>query len=427
MKRTFAVLPIVLILPILFSSCISTEKPEPSTVISSNSVQASPKIENISPEVVKEPQPMDTADDAVEPKLEETLQEPLKERLPSVPPPASISRIFPDPYLAEAVAGILNKNINDAVTAEELAGYTGNLNCPPGELSDLSGIGYLTGLTSINCTKNEVKTIPAEIKELVNLETLDFGKAYSLEAIPAEIGALKNLKYARFYLTSITSIPKEIGKLKNLRGLQLGANSIQSVPKEIGNLKKLQWLDLHYNHIDSIPESICNLTDLRNLDLSHNEISKLPANMGNLTKLESLNLFNNKIKHLTKTMAKLINITDLNVYDNFTLSEDYKNFMPKLHRVNLTIPQNTDLAVELPAELMESESTVKYEFKPQDLFMETCYDYTTVTPQFSSNNKLVLKKGLFPNPGMYEFKLTKKKTNTSPTYELYVWSIYVEY
>ena len=416
MKRNFKLLPMILILSVLFTSCAKAKEATPST--------DTPKV--ISSIAIEEPQSSDVSSDVEEPSFDDNLEEDSQKRLPPEPPPASISRIFPDPYLAERVAQILEKNINDIVTAEELASYTGNLDCPPGELSDLSGIGYLTGLKSLNCTKNEVKMIPAEIKNLVNLETLDFCKAYSLENIPAEIGTLKKLKVARFGLTSISCIPKEIGSLKNLQVLQLGANNIESVPKEIGNLKKLQYLDLHYNKISSIPDSICSLTDLRELELSHNEITKLPDSMGNLTKLATLNLFNNKIKYIPKTMKKLLYLNEMNVYDNFDLSESYKSFMPKLNKFDLNVKGNSNLLLELPAGLYERKSNIKYEFKAGDLFMDTYFDYVSISPQFSGDKKLILSKDLLSKPGFYEFRITVKNKNSSPEYDIYMWKISVE-
>lgn len=416
MKRNYTLLSLILILSILITSCTKAKESASSTDTT--------KVTNSS--VVEESQPVVVSSDVEEYNLDDNLKEDSQKRLPPEPPPASISRIFPDPYLAERVAQVLEKNINDIVTAEELASYSGNLDCPPGELSDLSGIGYLTGLKSLNCTKNEVKLIPSEIKNLVNLETLDFCKAYSLENIPAEIGALKKLKVARFGLTSISSIPKEIGNLKNVQVLQLGANNIELVPEEIGSLKKLQYLDLHSNKITSIPDSICNLTDLRELELSHNEITKLPAGMGNLNKLATLNLFNNKIKYIPKTMNKLLYLNEMNVYDNFNLSESYKNFMPKLNKFDLNVKGNSDLLLELPAGLYERKSNIKYEFKAEDLFMDTYFDYVSINPQFSGYKKLILGKNLLNKPGFYEFRITVKNENSSPAHDIYIWKISVE-
>lgn len=336
----------------------------------------------------------------------------------------SISKIFPDPELAKVVANLFHKNINDVVTREELESYKGKLDCPPGELRDLSGIGYLTGITSLTCCKNNVKAIPTEIKNLVNLETLDFGKAYLVESIPAEIGYLQNLKYIRFCLTPITSVPKEIGNLKNLKILLLQANKIQSVPDEIGNLGKLQYLNLSSNTLTSIPKSICNLTDLRTLDLSNNTLQDLPDDLGNLTKLGNFNIFKNNIKALPQSMENMMYLNTINVSDNNELKENYKNFVPKLQSFTLKIQKNSDCNIELPVSF--NSSNMKCEFKNGDKELDTYYDYKEISPRYSENKKLTLEKNLFPNEGSYEFRIVQKNTNAKPLYNVFVWQITVE-
>lgn len=338
--------------------------------------------------------------------------------------PASICKVFPDPELSKIVAKLLNKDVNDVVTKEELASYKGKLDCLPGELSDLSGIGYLTGITYLNCCKNNVKVIPSEIKNLVNLESLDFGKAYGVQSIPPEIGCLQKLKYIRFCLTPISSIPKEIGNLKNLQILNLGANEIQSVPEEIGNLKKLQLLDLHSNKLTSIPESICDLTDLRYVDLSHNTLTSLPTNFGNLTKIKNLNLFNNKIKFLPKNMKAMVYLDSMNVLDNMELSENYKDFMPKLTSFTLKAQQDSNCDIELPVSF--NNSNMKCEFKNEDVNYEVYYNYNEITPQCPEGKKITLDKSLFSKKGAYEFRIIQKNSDSTPIYNVYAWHITVE-
>ncbi|MDP4091655.1 MAG: leucine-rich repeat domain-containing protein, partial [Bacillota bacterium] len=320
----------------------------------------------------------------------------------------------------------LNKTLADSVTKEELAGYTGALDCPPGELSDLTGIGYMTGLTSLSCSKNNVTKIPSEIKNLVNLETLDFGKAYSVESIPKEIGSLEKLKYMRFYLTSITALPKELCNLQNLKFLILGANQIQSVPEELGNLSKLQYLDIHDNQLTTIPDSICSLTDLRELDLSHNSLTALPSNFGRLVKLKTLNLFNNKIRILPKSMENMLNLDTLNVYDNYELSESYKSFMPKMQSSRTDILSGSDCILTLPPGLDPNNEKITFEFKNDDTAFDVYYDYTKIKPSAPEPGKITLRKGLFTGSGPYVFRITVKKPGESPAYDIYLWHINVQ-
>ncbi|ANI87976.1 hypothetical protein A9P82_00770 [Arachidicoccus ginsenosidimutans] len=243
--------------------------------------------------------------------------------------PVNFLKIFPDTTLAELVASRLNKTLADSVTIKEIGNITGEFNCGAfEELSNLTGIGYLTGITAFNCSKNSVTELPAEIGNLTNLESLDLGKAFSLNKIPPEIGKLKRLRYIRICLTELKELPAEIGDLTNLDTLWIFSNQLKTIPKEIGNLKHLVSLDIHSNNIGSLPDEICNLTSLVSLNASHCGLKTLPKNIGNLSKLHSLNLFNNDLEYLPTSISKLNNLSKLNVLNNYKLSESYKKDLP---------------------------------------------------------------------------------------------------
>lgn len=253
-----------------------------------------------------------------------------------------ITEFFPDASLATIVknkltagetlemeidAGGLKKF---AVTPRELAAITGELECcGVGNVRDLTGVGYLTGVTSMVCCKTDLETIPAEIGKMISLESLNFGKAYEVGNFPPEIGKLKKLRYLRFCLTQIDSVPEEIGELENLEELYLHSNKIKSVPPSIGLLKKLKTLFLGSNALAKIPDALCGLGSLETLDLSHNAIERLPENIGDLKNLRELNLFNNRLKALPKSVQKLSKLKKLNVYDNRQLDKSYKKYLPK--------------------------------------------------------------------------------------------------
>ncbi len=244
----------------------------------------------------------------------------------------TISAFFPDTSLGLLVAERLNKKLEDKVSTYELTGIKGSFVVGPGNVSNLKGIGYLIGVDTFSCYKNEVIDIPAEIGNMTNLKYLDLCKAFKLKKIPSTIKKLKNLQMLRLCLTQVTHLPKEIGDLENLTTLWICSNELVEIPYQIGQLRKLTDLDLHANSLKVIPDQICNLVSLQKLNISHCGLEKLPGNIGNLKKLTSLNLFNNKLKVLPKSIAHLDNLVDLNVYDNFNLSENYKAYLPKRYR-----------------------------------------------------------------------------------------------
>ena len=61
---------------------------------------------------------------------------------------------------------------------------------------------------------------------------------------------------------NIITLPSEICSLVHLRTLLLQHNKLTNIPNEIGNLTNLTSLKLHDNMIGTLPESIGNLTNL---------------------------------------------------------------------------------------------------------------------------------------------------------------------
>lgn len=242
-------------------------------------------------------------------------------------------KFFPDTGLATFVADKLNKKITDPVSVKELASIHGDFDIGVQPISNLKGIGYLVGIDSFHCSKNDVTEIPAEIGKLTNLKYLDLCKAFELKKIPREIGNLKKLQIILLSLTKVESIPPEIGNLTELKTLWLGSNNIAEIPKEIGNLINLEDLDLSSNpHLTRVPNEICNLVSLKYLEIAHCKLVAIPDKIGRLKELQSLNLFGNNLKYLPKSIAQLDKLKKLTVFDNFHLNEGYQKYLPKLLR-----------------------------------------------------------------------------------------------
>ena len=94
------------------------------------------------------------------------------------------------------------------------------------------------------------------------------------------------------------SIPPEIGNLTNLETLNVQNNRLEgSIPKEIGYLSNLQRLVIRWTDVGGqIPNTIGNLANLEILDLYHNRFSgPVPPGIGNLEELDTLFLSSNQL------------------------------------------------------------------------------------------------------------------------------------
>ena len=148
-------------------------------------------------------------------------------------------------------------------------------------------IGQLVNLQSLNLTNNKLATLPPEIGQLVNLQTL-YASDNQLTTLPPEIGQLTNLQTLAFSENQLTTLPPEIGQLANLQIFILFNNQLTTLPPEIiGQLANLRSLYLDGNQLTTLPPEIGRLPKLMNLDLAHNRFRALPPELAELSSIEA--------------------------------------------------------------------------------------------------------------------------------------------
>ena len=185
-------------------------------------------------------------------------------------------------------------------------------------------IGNLPNLESLEVANNQLTgSIPSEIENLVNLTTVYLPDNQLTGDIPNEIWNLTNLEWIEISDNQLTgSIPSEIENLNNLVHLHLEGNQLTgSIPSEIGNLLNLSWVDISDNQLTgSIPSEIGNLTGLTRLFLEDNQLTgPIPIEIGNFTDLLILRLHSNQLTgSIPVTLCNLSNLewssTDLGGY-----------------------------------------------------------------------------------------------------------------
>lgn len=170
----------------------------------------------------------------------------------------------------------------------------------------LVGIDYLSGLSG---------TLPPEIGNLYNLESLSLEYNQLNGSIPKELENLTNLKYLNLERNEFTGqIPEQLGKLINLEHLYLSENNLSgSIPQELGSLPNLITLDVNRNQLTGqIPAEIGNCSNLETLKLDENQFTgAIPAELGNLYNLKVLYLYDNQFDEL----PNLSNLTNLKICD----------------------------------------------------------------------------------------------------------------
>ena len=96
---------------------------------------------------------------------------------------------------------------------------------------------------------------------------LSLGRNQLTGTIPAELGNLSNLETLALFVNDLTgTIPAQLGNLSSLGYLGLGNNELTgSIPAQLGNLSSLYHLNLENNQLTGpLPQSLTHLTNLDN-------------------------------------------------------------------------------------------------------------------------------------------------------------------
>ena len=213
------------------------------------------------------------------------------------------------------------------------------------------------GVKTLDLSGNELTSLPSEIGQLIQLETLILGKwdedkgdyiGNQLAILPAEIGQLRTLSQLDLSANQLSQLPAEIGQLTNLTQLDLSDNQLSRLPAEIGQLTNLTQLDLSHNQLSQLPAEIGQLTNLTQLDLRANQLSQLPAEIGQLTNLTQLDLSANQLSQLPVEIGQLRTLSQLDLRAN-QLSQLPAEIgqLTNLGQLDLSVNQLSQLPAEI--------------------------------------------------------------------------------
>lgn len=149
--------------------------------------------------------------------------------------------------------------------------------------------------------KREIKLSGAVIKNKIEENGIDLS-----------LFALESLNLLTISDTSLKSLPTDISNLINLQTLLLYGNEIAEIPDAIVRLDKLKVLDLSRNQLKSVPDTITKLHNLTTINISSNQLTSFPS-LKDFTKLSVINLSGNQ----------LVDFPDICSEQNSNLSEIY--------------------------------------------------------------------------------------------------------
>ena len=240
-------------------------------------------------------------------------------------------------------------------------------------------------VTRIKLDLNDLTgSIPAELGNLSNLDTLDLGDNDLTGSIPAELGGLTNLDMLILSYNELSgSIPAELGDLANLRGLHLTDNKLTgSIPAELGDLAaNLRMLALSYNELSgSIPAELGNLANLAGLYLDDNKLTgSIPAELGNLARLHALELANNELTgSIPAELGDLASLFVLELDDN-ELSGSIPAELGNLADLVVLELDDNELSGSVPAELGDLADLKELDLDDNDLTGSTPDSFLDLT------------------------------------------------
>ena len=224
-------------------------------------------------------------------------------------------------------------------------------------------IGNLTSLEGLYFNYNYFNgTIPNSLSNLTLLSNLGLEFNYLTGSIPAGIRELKLLTEFNFYSNHLQgTIPASICDLTSIINILLGQNYFSgTIPSCLSNLQLIEFLSLDSNMLSgTIPSSLGSLMFMKNLSLNDNMLTgSIPNIFDGFNQLSVLYVHDNLFTGLMPfSLADVSSLTELFVHDN-SLSGDLMNVFNGSHQSKLTTVQlsSNQFTGELPGQLFLSKS-----------------------------------------------------------------------
>ncbi|MCX6350583.1 MAG: T9SS type A sorting domain-containing protein, partial [Bacteroidetes bacterium] len=183
---------------------------------------------------------------------------------------------IPDAKFKAALVGnkAINTNSDTEIQVSEAAAYKGAIIVGSLSIADLTGIEAFTGIDSLNCHINNLKSVNISACKALKYFNCDYNQLTSLNVSSNTL--LTGLNCTNNPLTSL-----DVSSNTLLTGLGCGGNHITSL--DVSHNKELVGLVCFYDSIGSLDVSA--LTKLTYFDCSYNKLTSLNMKYGNNSNL----------------------------------------------------------------------------------------------------------------------------------------------
>ena len=346
----------------------------------------------------------------------------------------TIAQTFPDPNMAQAVAGqVAGGNVN-AIITQSMVNSTTSLYLPDNNISDITGIDTFSNLTWLALWSNQITSLPDSIGNLSNLGYLGLNTnkitvlpdsivnltnlyalvldSNQLTSIPTNIGNMTGLEYLDLTRNRLTSVPDSIGNLVNVTDFRVDSNLLTSLPDSIGNMSSLTYLYAGENQITRIPDTIGNLTNLNQLEFSYNQLTSLPDSILNLSNLYLIGVQNNQITRLPQNIESMTNLEMIYILENslINLPQVQYNFITSIYGQNYAL-EDQSYSTTISQRGFVDENYVFNALPAQTQFLNygMTFSFSLVTPSGQnvaitpviSNGVITIPASFLANTGRY--------------------------
>lgn len=260
-----------------------------------------------------------------------------------------------------------------------------HLNNIPQEINELSKLVYLkldnnkikfidnlnklSNLEELYLDNNNIEIFPES--NLVNL------KRFSIENNKIKIfraGTLSspNLNYLNLSKNIIKYVSNDIIILKHIEEINLSNNLIEEINFYFCENEKIKKMNLSYNKINKINSLFFYCKSIENIDLSFNNLGVIPKQICLCENLRVLNLSVNCIEKLPKEFYLLGKLNVLNISHNNL--KQISSLLSNLNLYKLYIEKNPFVNLNMPAEIYDLQSKIKFDCELKDKNGETPSD-----------------------------------------------------